>query len=280
MQHFQRRLMALVLGLLFLAVTGNAAASGLSGQVAQSYNAGSGVQSGMIVELQSPKSQTVVPLASNDIVDTLGVVVPANNADIVLAPTGTTQQQVLVATSGQATVLVSNQNGPIVSGNYIAISSLNGIGMAANTNQPNIVGRATSSFSGSSSTLGSVQLKNNQNHTTAVSLGSVAVNLSIGPNPMYSKSTTLVPGFANRLANSINGKPVSAQRIYLAGLLLIITAFISGSIMYGSTRGSVIALGRNPLSKQPIMQSLGLSLVMVLVIFAVGVFAVYLLLKL
>lgn len=267
-------------GLVFLAVSGSAAASGLSGQVAQSYDASSGVQPGMIVELQSSKPQTVVPLASSDIVHALGVVVPANNADIVLAPTGTTQQQVLVATSGQATVLVSNQNGPIVSGDYITISSLNGIGMAADADQPDIVGRATSSFSGSNSTLGSVQLKNNQNHTSTVSLGSVAVNLSVGPNPLYSKSTTLVPGFANRLANSITGKPVSAPRIYLAGLLLIITAFISGSIMYGSMRGSIIALGRNPLSRQPIMQSLGLSLVMVLVIFAVGVFAVYLLLKL
>jgi len=281
MHHFRRRLTKFALGgLLFFTVTGSASAASLSGQVAQSYTAGSNVQTGMIVELQSAKSQSVVPLVSTDIIHMLGVIVPSSNANIVLAPSNATQQQVLVASTGQAVVLVSTQNGPVKSGDYITISSLSGVGMAADASQPDVVGRAVGSFTGSGSTLGSASLKDSAGHSNTVALGSVLVNVAIGSNPLYQKSTVLVPGFANRLATSITGKPVTAPRIYLAALLLLVTAFISGSILYGSTRGSVIALGRNPLSRQPIMRSMGLSLTAVLLIFAVGIFAVYLLLKL
>src|SRR5665213_3011962 len=106
MQHFRRQLAQCILIFSLLAGTAGAAAAGLSNQIVQSYTAGTTLQAGMIVELQTAKSQAVIPLSRNDSEHDLGVVVPANNASIVLTPASPAQQQVLVASTGQAAVLV------------------------------------------------------------------------------------------------------------------------------------------------------------------------------
>ena len=113
-----------------------------------------------------------------------------------------------------------------------------------------------------------------------MAIGSIPLDLNITHNPLFQKNPPLLPGFLTKFANGVANKPVSPVRIYLASALLAVTAFIGASILYGSLRGSMIALGRNPLSKQPIVRIITESLITVLVIFAVGVFAVYLLLKL
>ena len=89
-----------------------------------------------------------------------------------------------------------------------------------------------------------------------------------------------VPGLFNRVASGVANKPVSAVRVYTALAMLAAIAFIVGSILYGSLRGGMVALGRNPLSKQALGRGLTQALITVMIIFVVGVFAVYLLLKL
>jgi len=252
----------------------------LSGDVTQSYNAGSGVQAGMLVELSAKKSQTVVPLSSGEIKYMLGVVVPTANAPIVLAPATPSGQQVLVATSGRYSLLVTNQNGAIKTGDYLTISSLNGVGMKADANQSEVIGRADGSFDGSSNVLGSVKLKNQSGQAITVNIASLPIDISVTANPLFVVAPAFVPGFLNKAASDVANKTVSTIRIYLAMALLAVMAFIIGSILYGSLRGGMIALGRNPLSKQAITHGLMQVLATVLIIFAVGVFAVYLLLKL
>ena len=285
-QHRLRRVIGsgLVLLLLIAALPAAAAATtsqtNISGAVTQSYSAGPSVQSGMIVELQASNPQTIIPLHSSDIAHMLGVVVPTANAAIVLSPAAGTQQQVLVATVGHYGLLVTNQDGPIKTGDYVTISSLDGIGMKADADQTEVVGRAAGNFNGAANVLGSVKLKNQQGQATTVTIGSISLDLDITHNPLYQKSPAFVPDFVNKFATGVANKPVSTARIYLATVMLVITAFIVASILYGSMRGSMVALGRNPLSKQPIMRGLLQSMITVLIIFAVGVIAVYLLLKL
>ncbi len=255
------------------------AASNVAG-VTQSYSAGSAVQAGMMAELQPGNPQAVIPLTGANPKLMLGVVVPASNAAIVLSPTNPSQQQVLVATAGRYDILVTNQNGPIKSGDYVTLSSLDGIGMKADSNQAEVIGQAVGNFNGSSGALGTAKLKDQTGRGTNVAIASIPVNLDIMPNPLYHSGPALVPGFLDKFANGLAGKQVSSARVYLALILLLATSFIVFSVLYGSLRGSLVALGRNPLSKQSIMRGLLQSLIAVLVIFTVGIFAVYLLLKL
>src|SRR6185312_15415943 len=108
----------------------------ISSGVTQSYNADTSVvQTGMLVELKPKDPTTVVPLPDSDIKHMLGVVVPQNNAAIVLTPQNVTTQQVLVATTGHYNVLATNQNGPIKVGDYLTISALDGVAMKASEAQ-------------------------------------------------------------------------------------------------------------------------------------------------
>jgi hypothetical protein len=121
LKDMRRRLIALsTFGLIFLGMANVSADS--SSTVTQSYNAQPSVLSGMLVELKSKSDNTVIPLATSDLGKMLGVVVPVSDSPIVLTTTtSTTDQQVLVANSGQYNVLVSNQNGSIQSGDRLTI---------------------------------------------------------------------------------------------------------------------------------------------------------------
>lgn len=252
----------------------------ISSGVTQSYNAGSGVELGMMVQLKPKSPNTVIPLNQSNIIDMLGVVIPSNNATIVLTPQSVTAQQVLVATSGHYIVLVSNQNGPINVGDYITISSIDGVGMKANDVQDEVLGKAAGAFNGTANVLGSTQLKSTLGTTTTVTIGRIPVDLSISHNPLFARAADYVPGFLSKVADSVANKPVSSARIYLSMALLLITALVTGNMLYSGVRSGMQAIGRNPLSKKSIIKSLIETVIAGLIIFVVGVLAVYLLLKL
>jgi len=252
----------------------------LSTNVTQSYNADPSVEIGMVVELKPKDPTTVIPLNSSDVANLLGVVIPTANATIVLTPQTITQQQVLVATTGHYDVLVSNQNGPINVGNYVTISSVAGVAMLANANQSEVIGKAAGSYTGVSDVLGTVVLKDQAGHTRSVAIGRIPIDISITHNPLFQKSADYVPGFMVKIATSVADRPVSAARIYLSITLLFITALVTGNMLYSGVRSGMIAVGRNPLSRKSIIRSLVQTVIAGLIIFVVGTFAVYLLLKL
>jgi len=252
----------------------------LSSAVTQSYNADSSVQLGMIVKLKDKDSKTVTPVSSGEISDMLGVVIPSDDATIVLTPQTTTTQQVLVATSGRYSVLVSNQNGPIKTGDFITVSSVAGIGMKADESQLEVIGKAASGFSGTANVIGTVKLKDSLGHTNSVALGRVDLDMRITHNPLFQKTADYVPGFLAKAATAVANKPVSVARIYLGMALLFVSSIIAGEMLYSGIRSGMIAVGRNPLSKKSIIRSLIETVIAGLIVFAVGIFAVYLLLKL
>jgi hypothetical protein len=268
--------LALLLGL--TAATAPAAASSdISGAVTQSYNADPSVLPGMIVETKPKDQTTVIPLTSKDIRNMLGVVVPVNDAPIVLAPPSPSAQQVLVAASGRYNLLVSNQDGSIKAGDYLAVSALPGIAMKAGTDQAQIVGRAVSGFSGAGNVISTVLLKSSLGRTATVSIGSVTVDVHLAANPLFDNNGKL-PGFLSRLANSVANKTVSSVRIYLSLIVLLAVFFVIGSMFYGGVRSGIIAIGRNPLAKKAIGRGLIQTVIAGLIIFIAGVFAAYLIL--
>lgn len=261
-----------------------AADSGASVQsVAESYNADQPLQTGMIVKLKNGDASTVVPLDQNSISDMHGVVVPANDTPVTLAPVNPSGQQVYVATAGRFNVLVSTQNGSIKSGDYITISSLAGVGMKASGSQSIVLGKAAGSFDGTGNVEGSASLKGPSGQQVSVSIGSVPVDISIAHNPLAHNQAGLgsgAPGFLKNIGTAVTNRPVSAVRLYLALLVFIISAFIAGSLLYGGVRNGMVSIGRNPLAKKSIMRGMTQSVLFSLIVFVVGVFGVYLLLKL
>jgi hypothetical protein len=265
-----------LIGLSSAAVSADSSAS-----VTQTYNANSSVLPGMIVELKAGAPNTVTPLVSQDLSRMLGVVVPVNDAPLVLSSPVSSGQQVLVATTGRYDLLVSNQGGVIKAGDYLTVSSLAGIGMKASSAQAEIIGQAVGNFNGSSNVLGTVPLKTSQGGSVTESIGTIAVNVKLAANPTYQKSndSRQLPSFLSKSANAIASKPVSAPRVYLGALILLATFFIAGSLLYGGARSGLQAIGRNPLAKQAINRSLFKIVLGGLAVLLIGFLAVYLILR-
>jgi hypothetical protein len=252
--------------------------------VAQGYSSTSSLQIGMMVRVDPTDTSAVDPITQDTASKLLGVVVSPNDVPASLSQDGSTGQQYYVATSGTYQVLVSDQNGTIHSGDYIVASSLSGVGMDQDSVQPTVVGIATTSFSGKSSgVIGTATLKNSNGKTTTVQLGYVTVTIKVAGNPQIRQTTTIatgLPSFLQKASQSIVNKPVSYTRAYISFGVLIVSAIIAGSVLYAGVRNGMIAVGRNPLARKSIMHNLLEVIFTSLIIFVIGIFGVYLLLKL
>ncbi len=254
--------------------------SGFAGaqSLTQSYSADSVLQRGMIVGLNKDDPRKVETINLDNFDKIHGVVIGASDSAVLL---GNEKEKTYVATSGRFFVIVSNQNGDIDVGDYVALSSLSGIGMKAGSKDPVIVGKATESFKASDSgmVIGQATVKTSSGSEQKISLGRVVVDINIGKNPLL-KSDDSLPSALRRASEFVAGKPVSPIRVYMSLAILVMTTLIAGSLIYSSVRSSLIAIGRNPLSKRSIVRGMFQVVIIGLMVFISGLFGVYLLLKL
>ena len=246
--------------------------------IVQSYVTAGTVHQGMIVGSKKSDNGKVSALTYENISDMFGVAISATDAPITLS--GDSPTQVYVATSGEYNVLVSDQNGAIKTGDYISISTLNGIGMKAQDTEPTVVGRAAADLTDKNIIQAGVQVKSGTKVIATVSIGAIPVNISVTNNPKGGHGTGNLPGFLQVAAGNIADKPVTAGRVYLSLAVLVLAAFIAGSLLYSGVRGSLLAIGRNPLAKKYIIRGLIQTILTGVIVFILGLFAVYLLLRL
>lgn len=270
-------MMTLVVGVSALSVLAAQAlaATPAPNTLAQSYSAGPSVLAGMIVEPKPHDQTTVIPASSRDIHNMLGVVIPVSGAQIVLTPPATTAQQVLVAPTGRYEVLMSNQGGPVKSGDYVTISALDGVGMKAGSDQSEIIGRAAADFNGKDNVLDTVRLSMTNGKSTTVAISHIPVDIRLAPNPLARDNNNSLPGLVGRAASSIANKPVSPTRAYVSLVVLAATLFITGSMFYGGIRGGITAIGRNPLAKRAVSRGLVQAIIFGMIVFILGMLAVY-----
>jgi hypothetical protein len=275
MRAFQRLArVSLVLGLIGAFIT--AAPTPVGAQaVSQGYSSDSNLQKGTIVKLKDGDKTKITPLTTATIGQMQGVVVAANDAPVTLSSSNPASQQYFVATIGQYDVLVSDQNGAVKAGDYITISSIDGVGMKADGSQSVVLGKATSSFSGGSSSVSTVKIGG-----STVNLGRVMVTIAISHNPWATTTPSNVPGLLKHAGTLITNKEVNPVRLYLGLVILLASVVVAASMLYSGIRSSLIAVGRNPLAKQSITRNLIQVIVMSLVVFTIGLIAVYLILKL
>lgn len=247
--------------------------------VTQGYGTNQPLQNGMMVKLVDKDTSKVEPLTDATVTKMQGVVVAANDATVTIGNTGN-NNQVFVATFGHYDVLVSNQNGPIKVGDYITISALAGIGMKVDTTQPTVLGKATGNFSGSGTVSGTAKLKDSTGKEVTVSLGRIPVDISISHNPLQQTTTDRLPSILEHASETVAGKPVTPARVYIAIIVLIMSTLAASGILYSGVKGGLIAIGRNPMAKKQIIAGIIRVVLSGLICFVLGVFGVYLLLKL
>lgn len=233
--------------------------------VVTSYSSRQVLQPGLIVSKDSSQPHAVKATPANDEGSMFGVVIDPSDAPLTLSGNG---QQVFVATSGIYSVLVSAVSGPIKAGDYISLSSLNGIGAKATLLQSTIVGQAESGFDGSSNVI---------SNNNGQAIGRIYVNLAVGKNPI--ESSAPLPAFLTRFAVGLADKPEPAVRIYVALIIFVVTFIAAITILWSGIRSSLVSLGRNPLSRHVILSGLYKVIFTTLCVFAIGLAGVYLLLK-
>ena len=274
-KHRFRKIIAITTLLALVAVSAPVSAQAVS----HSYDTDGNLQQGMIVMLDPKNSNKVIPLTNKNDSAMHGVVVAANDTIISIGGDGS-KSQVYVANDGKYEVLVSTQNGTIKKGDIITISSLDGIGMKVDINESVVLGKALTDFDGKNNVSSTTTLKTHSGNTK-VAIGKIAVDIGIAHNPIQvSVNGPPVPAFIKKTGEIITGKSVSTVRLYVAFIILIVTVFITGSLLYGGVKSSLTAIGRNPLAKGAVARGLIQVIVLGIIIFVLGLFSVYLILKL
>lgn len=206
-----------------------------------------------------------------------GVVVRAAETTVSLTEDTT---GVLVSPSGKFEVLVTNLNGDISSGDYLTSSPIAGVAMKADDRQNKTIGQAIQDFDTTDpSNILAVREATAQDGTTKnAAMGRILVDLDVRNNPLA--FGIFAPQVLVEIGESIAGGTVSVTRIWGA-LAVLLLSFLTGSVIfYAGVRTSLIAIGRNPLSKGSVLRGFFQVTAISLIIFLVGGFAVYLILKL
>lgn len=242
--------------------------------VLQGYGSDEELQRGMLVALKEGDETKVVPVTDTTQDKFKGVIVQQNDSPVTLS---SDDRKNFVATVGPYEVLVTDEFGPIEKGDYIAISSTNGIGAKATENHDYVFGVAAGEFTGGTDTVSSTT--NEAGKKTNV--GRILVDVSYGKNPFgKDPNDNKVPEFLKRISESIADKPVNNVRIYIALAVFVGTVIVAGIMLFSGIRSAVVSIGRNPLSKGSIYRGLIQVVLFGLIIFIAGVFGVYLVLKL
>lgn len=266
--------MALVIG-----VALPVAAETYGGGSVSGYAADEPLDNGRIVQLTGEQSNRVKIATQADVQNMFGVTVDRKQVPLTIT-NDNVQNEVFVAVSGTYNVLVSTQAGPIVSGDYVTLSSVNGIAMKAGDEKVTVFGRANATFDGTGITLGKQQLKDAAGGTKTVALGSIPVTIDIKNNPNHKSTTANLPDALQRVGQAIAEKEVSPARIYLSLGITVVSLIAAIAVVYAGVRNSVISIGRNPMSKRSIFRALVEVILTGILILIIGLFAVYLLLKL
>jgi hypothetical protein len=262
------RLIASAVGLFLLAGFGLVLAPAVKAAgniVVEGFSSKEVLQPGLVVSLDASSTKSVKAAPAGDENLMYGVVVDPSDAPLTVNNKGS---QVFVASSGIYRVLVSTINGPIKMGDYLSMSTLDGIAAKATPSQTTTLGQAEANFDGSSNVI---------TNNGGQAIGRIYVNLTIQKNPFASSDP--VPAFLRRTAVALANKPVPVARIYTALIIFVIAAIATVTILWSGVRSSLVSLGRNPLSRHIILGGLYKVIFTGLAVFAIGLAGVYLLLK-
>lgn len=247
----------------------------------QAYAADAPIATGTIVQLTGKDANRVKIAEQSHLQDMFGLVVDRSQLPLTITGGDSAQNETFVAATGTYNALVSTEAGPIASGDYVTLSAIKGVAMKAGTEEETVFGRANGSFDGRGVTLGTMAIKDrNGNVTQTVTLGSVPVTIDIKRNPNVQSTESNLPDFLQRVGQEIAEKEVNPIRIYLSVGISVICIIAVIVMLYAGIRNAVVAIGRNPMSRKSVFRALLEVILTAVLVLIVGLFAVYLLLKL
>lgn len=255
-------------------------AASYGGGSVQGYASDTPLDNGTIVQLTGKDSNRVKIVGQPELQNMFGVTVDRNQLPLTIS-NGDLQNETYVAVSGTYNVLVSTQGGDIKSGDYVTLSAIDGVAMKAGTEEKTVFGRAAGAFDGKGVTLGKTELKDKSGKTyKTVTIGSIPVTIDIRRNPNTKSTKVNLPEPLQRIGEAIAEKEVSPIRIYLSMGITLISLVAAIIVLYSGVRNGLISIGRNPMSKKSIFRALLEIILTSALILIIGLFAVYLLLKL
>jgi hypothetical protein len=234
--------------------------------IIQGYDTKGTLEPGLLVALDKSAPKMVKILPGGDSDNIFGVVIDPTDAPFTL---NAENSKVFVATSGSFQVLASTIGGGIKPGDFITVSNLSGIAQRASNSQARILGQAVTGFDGTSNTITTHEKDK---------IGRIYVQINPQNNPL-ANNAVLIPSFLRKASNAVAGKSVPAIRVYGALGVFLFSAVVAILVLWSGVRGSLIALGRNPLSRKVIFSGMYKVVFTGVGIFIIGLAGVYLLLK-
>ncbi len=252
-------------------------APALSQNVTQGYSTDARLQRGTIVSLDAEDPTKVVPANPENEDRLQGVVVNPTDSTFTLSDSN---EKTFVANVGRFDVFVSTEAGLIQPGDFLTVSNITGIAMKSGETNRFTIGKAIEGFDGDINSISTSEITDSLGNVNTVGIGRILVDIGVGSNPLFKPTESNLPGFLQRATEAIAGKEVSPVRVYIGLFILIAAASLSGSLLYAGIRSGLISIGRNPLSKKSITKSLFQIILTSIIIFLIGLFGVYLLLRL
>lgn len=236
--------------------------------ITQGYDVNQTLPEGAIVSIKNGDNSSVEAATLKNSNSLFGVVIEGNNAQVSLT---TGSKQVQVATNGLNQVLVTDMNGKISSGDEITASPLAGVGMLA-TQNAEIIGTAQGNFP--NNTAKKEKIKGSSQE---VNIGNIPLLVSVG---YFTKqpNKTILPAAIQNLANALAGKQVKSLPVLISMGIFLVTIVVVVSIVYSIIHGSIISVGRNPMSQAAVYRNVIQLSSLVVGILGVSMFAIYMIL--
>jgi hypothetical protein len=235
--------------------------------VVQGFKSKGTLQPGFLVQLVKGTQDTVEAVPPSDGATIFGIIVDPSDAPLTL--NRQVEGQVFVATTGSYPVLVSTERGVIKTGSFLSISSNAGIAALVTGEQKAIIGQALVPFDGKKGVITNVG---------SFAIGKINTDISPRKNPAAANDVA-APSFLRKVGQAVAGKTVSATRIYVSLVFLMAAVILSMTLLWAAVRGGMVALGRNPLNRPSIMNSMFKVVTAAVMVFLIGLFGVYLLLR-
>lgn len=249
------RLLVTGIGVILL-VTSLSVAGASSANISKSYSSREPIANGSLVSLDPKTSDYVIASNTDNGMRLIGVAVKSSES---LLAVDSEVGKIQVATSGNATVLVSTLNGPIKVGDQIAVSPFNGIGMKSVAGS-HIIGLAQTDLNDSTKGTVSKQVTNKSGKQTNITVGLVRVTIGVGTDTSAGSGHEL--STLQKAAQSLTGRVVPTSRIVMSLIIAVIALLALVTLIYGAIYGSIISIGRNPLARYAVFRSLGSVLLM------------------
>lgn len=258
-----------------LAVLSLSPAAASSANISRAYKSTDSIPNGSLVSLSKDQSD-FVELASNENADLLlGVAVASDDSLLAVNASTTTIQ---VATSGTASVLVSDLKGKIKVGDQITVSPFEGVGMLQKAGG-RVIGLAQTEFTGEGSGSTSQEVTDKAGNKKTINVGLIRVTIGAGITSNSGQTSEADLNALQKVAKSLVGHQVATWRIIISIIIVTVTFAALITLTYAAIYGSIISVGRNPLGSSAIFRTLRSVLFMAVLTAAVAGVSIFFLLK-